>query len=84
MPRRATGRVEHHEWKDGRTVSWRLRVDEFRDWLLERPAQNRKNGEALSPRSVNMVLAFLAQVLDLAIDHKKLAGPNPARGERRV
>jgi len=26
VPRAATGTIECHEWKDGRTVSWRLRV----------------------------------------------------------
>ena len=189
MPRKATGRIESHDWKDGRTTSWRLRVsfkgerhrvelgtnhkgwnedrarvalekilgeiergtwsppelererppeeapdetihatvsrfwqkkqaeplakntkadlrwradfilafrpttltstidavwvDEFREWLLKRPARNRKNGETLSPRSANMALEFLAQVLDLAIDHKIFSAANPARGKRR-
>lgn len=189
MPRKATGTIESHEWKDGRTISWRLRVsfkgkryrlelgtnhegwnedrarvelekiqgeiergtwtppaperesppeeapeetihvtvsrfwqkkeaeplakntkadlrwranfilafrpgtltssidavwvDEFREWLLKRPARNRTNGKTLSPRSANMALEFLAQVLDLAIDHKIFSGANPARGKRR-
>lgn len=26
MPRPATGTIEHHDWKDGRTASWYLRV----------------------------------------------------------
>jgi integrase len=58
-------------------------VDEFRGWLLKRPARNRKNGETLSPRSANMALEFLAQVLDLAIDHRIFRDANPARGKRR-
>jgi integrase len=58
-------------------------VDEFREWLLKRPAQNRKNGETLSARSANMALEFLAQALDFAIDHKIFNGANPARGKRR-
>lgn len=58
-------------------------VDEFRDWLLKRPVRNRKKGETLSPRSANMALEFLAQVLDLASDHKIFKGANPAKGKRR-
>jgi integrase len=58
-------------------------VDEFREWLLKRPAKNRKNGETLSARSANMALEFLAQVLDLAIDHKIFKEANPARGKRQ-
>jgi integrase len=49
------------------------RVDEFRDGL-------RKRG--LSPRSVNMVLDVLAQVLDDAVEYE-LLDANPARGKRR-
>jgi integrase len=36
----------------------------------------------LSPRSVNMVLDLLAQVLDDAVEYK-LLDANPARGQRR-
>lgn len=49
------------------------RVDEFRQWLV---------GKGLSPRSVNMVLDLLAQVLDDAVEYK-LLDHNPARGKRR-
>jgi integrase len=49
------------------------RVDEFRGWLQR---------QGLSPRSVNMVLDILAQVLDDAIDYG-LLDANPARGKRR-
>ena len=44
--------------------------------------QNRKRGQTLSPRSVNMALDVLAQALDLAVDHEVI-GVNPARGKRR-
>ncbi len=57
-------------------------MDELRDWLARQPARNRKNGDKLSPRSVNMVLDALAQALDLAVDYKQLLA-NPARGRRR-
>jgi integrase len=49
------------------------RVDEFRQTLV---------GRGLSPRSVNMVLSLLAQVLDDAVEYRLLA-VNPARGRRR-
>jgi integrase len=49
------------------------RVDEFRQSLV---------GRGLSPRSVNMVLGLLAQVLDDAVEYGLLA-TNPARGKRR-
>jgi integrase len=49
------------------------RVDEFRQWLV---------GRGLSPRSVNMVLGLLAQVLDDAVEYGLLVA-NPARGRRR-
>jgi len=48
------------------------RVNEFRDRLARR----------LSPRSVNMVLDLLAQVLDDAVEDE-LLDQNPARGRRR-
>lgn len=54
-------------------------VDEFREWLLQRPSER---GGTLGPRAVNMVLAFLAQVLDDAVEYKLLPA-NPARGPRR-
>lgn len=59
-------------------------VDELRDWLAKQPARNRKpeSGATLSPRSVNMVLDALAQILDLAQDYKLVTG-NAARGKRR-
>ena len=57
-------------------------VDELRDWLAERPAQNRKDGQTLAPSSVNKPLALLAQALDLAKDHK-IVRYNAARGRRR-
>ena len=49
------------------------RVDEFRQKLV---------GRGLSPRSVNMVLGLLAQILDDAVEYGLLAA-NPARGRRR-
>lgn len=49
------------------------RVDDFRQQLV---------GRGLSPRSVNMVLDLLAQVLDDAVEYK-LLDANPARGKRR-
>lgn len=49
------------------------RVDSFREKL-------RRGG--LSPRSVNMVLDVLAQILDDAVEYEMLA-QNPARGKRR-
>ena len=48
-------------------------VDDFRQALVAR---------GLSPRSVNMVLDLLAQILDDAVDYEMLAA-NPARGKRR-
>jgi len=59
-------------------------VDELRDWLARQPARNRRpeSGATLSPRSVNMVLDALAQILDLAQDYKLVVG-NAARGKRR-
>lgn len=44
--------------------------------------RNRLLGLGLGPRSVNMVLALLAQVLDDAVDYGLLVS-NPARGKRR-
>jgi hypothetical protein len=178
MPRRATGRIEPHEWADGRTVTFRLKVralgrrhtislgTNHEGWSMERaqvelerilrqiergtwepptkpqPAehehdrdeslratayrwwQRRKTelaantqldykwrldyvvryvggeitaaldarrvddfrqqlvGLGLSPRSVNMVLDLLAQVLDDAVEYGFLDA-NPARGRRR-
>ena len=49
------------------------RVDEFRQALV---------GRGLSPRSVNMVLSLLAQILDDAVEYGLLE-TNPARGKRR-
>ncbi|MQA76311.1 MAG: tyrosine-type recombinase/integrase [Solirubrobacterales bacterium] len=49
------------------------RVDEFRQTLV---------GRGLSPRSVNMVLGVLGQVLDDAVEYG-LLDANPARGRRR-
>ena len=49
------------------------RVDDFRQKLHAR---------GLSPRSVNMALDLLAQVLDDAVEYG-LLGANPARGRRR-
>ena len=49
------------------------RVDDFREKL---------RGRGLSPRSVNMVLDLLGQVLDDAVEYK-LLDANPARGRRR-
>jgi integrase len=57
-------------------------VDQLRDFLADQPARNRKNGQKLSPVSVNKPLGVLAQALDLAVDHKK-APYNAARGRRR-
>ena len=57
-------------------------VDELRAHLADLKARNRKRGQTLSPRSVNMALDVLAQALDLAIDHDVI-GVNPARGKRR-
>lgn len=48
-------------------------VDEFR---------RRLHGKGLAPRSVNMVLDLLAQILDDAVEYK-LLDANPARGRRR-
>ena len=48
----------------------------------KRAARNRKDGQTLSPRSVNMALGVLGQALDLAVDHGLLVA-NPARGSRR-
>lgn len=48
-------------------------VDDFRQQLV---------GRGLSPRSVNMMLDLLAQVLDDAVEYK-LLDANPARGKRR-
>lgn len=53
------------------------RIDEFRD-RLRKPRQ----GRTLSPRSVNMVLDVLAQILDDAVEYRLLE-QNPARGRRR-
>jgi integrase len=49
------------------------RIDDFRQQLV---------GRGLSPRSVNMVLDLLAQVLDDAVEYG-LLDANPARGKRR-
>jgi integrase len=49
------------------------RVDEFRQQLV---------GLGLSPRSVNMALDLLAQILDDAVEYGLLEA-NPARGRRR-
>jgi hypothetical protein len=49
------------------------RVDDFRQLLV---------GRGLSPRSVNMVLDLLAQILDDAVEYV-LLDANPARGRRR-
>ena len=49
------------------------KVDDFRQQLV---------GGGLSPRSVNMVLDLLAQILDDAVEYK-LLDANPARGKRR-
>lgn len=54
--------------------------DEFRDWLVGLTSE--KTGEALSPRSVNMILAILAAVLDDAVRYKLLPA-NPARGPKQ-
>jgi integrase len=179
MPRRATGRVEPHEWADGRTVTFRLKVradgrrytislgTNHEGWSMERAQveleqvmrqiergtwepptkreaaapngldqdesvhvtayrwwQRRKTelatnteldykwrlehvlrdlgndvtaeldarriddfrqrlvGRGLSPRSVNMMLDLLAQILDDAVEYG-LLDANPARGRRR-
>lgn len=178
MPRRATGRIEPHEWADGRTVTFRLKVrahgqrytitlgTNHAGWSMERAQveleqimghiergtweppkkraavaneldrdetlrvtayrwwQRRKTelatntqldytwrldhavrylgsdttaeldprrvddfrqqlvGLGLSPRSVNMVLDLLAQILDDAVEYG-LLDANPARGRRR-
>ena len=49
------------------------RVDDFRQTLV---------GRGLSPRSINMVLSLLAQILDDAVEYR-LLNANPARGKRR-
>ena len=49
------------------------RVDDFRQQLV---------GLGLSPRSVNMMLDLLAQILDDAVEYG-LLDANPARGRRR-
>jgi integrase len=49
------------------------RVDDFRQQLV---------GRGLSPRSVNMVLDLLAQILDDGVEYG-LLDANPARGRRR-
>lgn len=49
------------------------KVDDLRQRLV---------GQGLSPRSVNMMLDLLAQVLDDAVEYK-LLDANPARGKRR-
>ena len=55
------------------------RVDEFREVLVK---QRTQHGRPLAPRSVNMILDVLAQILDLAVEYKML-DQNPARGKRR-
>jgi hypothetical protein len=49
------------------------KVDDFRQQLV---------GGGLSPRSVNMVLDLLSQILDDAVEYR-LLDSNPARGKRR-
>lgn len=69
-------RLDHllRELADTPTTSMDARrVDEFRQRLV---------GRGLSPRSVNMVLDLLAQVLDDAVEYE-LLDANPARGRRR-
>lgn len=55
------------------------RVDEFRDVLAKQITQH---GRPMKPRSVNMVLDVLAQILDDAVEYRMLP-QNPARGKRR-
>jgi integrase len=69
-------RIDHilrHLAKERTAALDARRVDRFRHQLRER---------GLSPRSVNMVLDLLAQVLDDAVEYGLLAA-NPARGRRR-
>ena len=53
--------------------------DGFRDWLSG--VVSEKTGKVLSPRSQNMVLSQLAEVLDEAVRYRLLPG-NPARAPR--
>jgi integrase len=69
-------RLEHVLRQLGNDVAAELdarRVDDFRQQLV---------GRGLSPRSVNMVLDLLAQILDDAVEYG-LLDANPARGKRR-
>jgi integrase len=55
-------------------------VDEFKAWLSGIVSDH--TGRTLKARSINMVLATLATILDDAVDYKLLPA-NPARGSRR-
>jgi integrase len=69
-------RLDHALRQLGNDVTAELdarRVDDFRQQLV---------GGGLSPRSVNMVLDLLAQILDDAVEYG-LLDANPARGRRR-
>lgn len=57
-------------------VRW---VDDFREYLVGLKSER---GEPYSARAVNMVLGFLAMVLDDAVEYRLLP-VNPARGPRR-
>jgi integrase len=70
-------RYRPHESVEIIDVEW---VEDFKTWLLSQVSE--KTGKPLSTRSVNMVIDFLAMVLDVAVDSKKLPA-NPARGPRR-
>jgi integrase len=55
-------------------------VDEFKTWLLGIVSKHTRR--PLKPRSINMILATLATILDDAVDYKLLPA-NPGRGSRR-
>jgi integrase len=62
---------------DGIDAVW---FDDFRDWLVGIVSE--QTGRPLSSRSVNMILAMLAAVLDDAVRYKLLPA-NPARGPKQ-
>lgn len=79
----STNTQADYRWRIDYILGWRPRdrtseidarwVDDFRSDLV---------AKGLAPRSVNMVLDLLAQVLDDAVEYK-LLDANPARGKRR-
>ncbi len=77
----------YRQHKVGEAAVCKAAIDAGRPLMVEildkRGRRYQRVKKPLSARSINMQIDLLQQILELAIDHKHIPAPNPARGRRR-